>query len=222
MAERHPPRVYSGGVARTIGGVRWSGEARPAGGRARAGADANQRLTALAGGVLAVLLAVECASGLRIQVLLPVHYFVGLLVVPPVLLKLGSTVWRATRHHLGAHPGARGEPPALALRLLALAVVVTTLVMLTTGVELWLFGLRFGIAWLQVHQLTFVAWFFATGAHVLVHLDGTRRLVTADVTGSDPAPGVVTRRSLVAASLVVGLLLALVSLPWWSPFGLLE
>jgi hypothetical protein len=185
--------------------------------------EGNRRLTAVTAAVLLVLLAVECATAFRIRQSLPVHFFVGLLLVPPVLLKMGSTGYRFARYFIGDPRYRRAGPPPLELRLLAPVVVLATVALFVSGVELWLFGLRFGAVWLTIHEDSFLVWFFATGAHVLGHLDGTRRLAVAELTGDGAtAPGAVTRRSLVTASLVVGLLLALLSLPWWSPFGFLE
>jgi hypothetical protein len=184
--------------------------------------EANRRLTATTAAVLLVLLAAECVTAFRIRTLLPAHYFVGLLLVPPVLLKMGSTGYRAVRYCIGDLRYREAGAPALALRLLAPFVVASTVVLFGTGIELWLFGLRYGIVWLTLHKLAFLVWFFATGAHVLAHLEQTRRLAVADVVAGDEVPGAITRRSLVIASLALGLLLAVVSLPWWSPFGLLE
>jgi hypothetical protein len=170
--------------------------------------------------VLLGLLAVECATAFRIHQFLPAHYFFGLLLVPPVLLKLGSTGWRFVSYYVLRDPAYRqaGTPPP-SLRLLAPVVIVATVLLVGSGVELWLFGFRFGAVWLTIHEDSFLVWFFATGAHALSHLDATRRLTAADLAGG---PGAITRRSLLTATLLVGLLLALVSLPWWSPFGLLE
>jgi hypothetical protein len=184
--------------------------------------EANRRLTALTAAVLFVLLAAEGVTVFRIRDLLSAHYFIGLLLVPPVLLKLGSTGYRFARYYLGDARYRRAGPPEMALRLLAPVVVVSTVVLFGSGIELWLFGFRYGIGWLTLHKLGFLVWFFAMGGHVLAHLDGTRRLAAADLTAGGDVPGAITRRSLVAASLAVGLLLAVVSLPWWSPFGLLE
>lgn len=184
--------------------------------------EGNRRLTAVTAAVLLVLLAVECYTAFRIRQSLAVHFFVGLLLVPPILLKMGSTGYRFARYFLGDPRYRRAGRPPLRLRLLAPAVVVTTVVLFGSGIELWLFGLRFGAAWLTIHEDSFLVWFFATGAHVLWHLDGTRRLAFAELMGDGRPPGAVTRRSLITASLVVGLLLALLSLPWWSPFGLFE
>src|SRR5215472_14816813 len=145
--------------------------------------EANRRLTAVTAAVLLVLLAVECVTAFRIRQSLPVHFFVGLLLVPPILLKLGSTGYRFARYWLGDPRYRRAGPPPLELRLLAPVVVVATVALFGSGVELWLFGLRFGPVWLTIHADSFLVWFFATGAHVLGHLDGTRRRTLAELTG---------------------------------------
>ncbi|HEY8316020.1 MAG TPA: hypothetical protein VIG35_04075, partial [Gaiellaceae bacterium] len=55
------------------------------------GPERNLRLTALTGAVLLVLLAVEGFTLLSLRAMLSLHIFIGILVVPVVLLKLGST-----------------------------------------------------------------------------------------------------------------------------------
>jgi hypothetical protein len=190
--------------------------------RGRDETEGNRRLTAVTAAVLLVLLAVECFTAFRIRQSLAVHFFVGLLLVPPILLKMGSTGYRFARYALRDPRYRRAGPPPLQLRLLAPVVVAATVALFGSGIELWLFGLRFGAVWLTIHEDSFLVWFFATGGHVLGHMDSTRRLAAAELTGDGTPPGAVTRRSLVTASLVVGLLLALLSLPWWSPFGFLE
>ena len=65
------------------------------------GSHGNEQLTALVAALLLVLLAVEGATLLRINALLTVHAFVGMLLVPVVGLKLASTGWRMLRYYLG-------------------------------------------------------------------------------------------------------------------------
>jgi len=74
--------------------------------------EANARLTSGAAVVLLVLLAAEGVTILRIRGLISVHVFIGMLLVPPVLVKTCSTVYRFARYYLGA-PGFRrkGSPP---------------------------------------------------------------------------------------------------------------
>jgi hypothetical protein len=69
------------------------------GGRPRSawGPSGNQRLTTSTGLVLFVLLAVETLTTLSLRLYLPEHIFLGLLLLPPVALKLASTGWRFVR-----------------------------------------------------------------------------------------------------------------------------
>ena len=178
--------------------------------------EANRRLTAMTGLVLFVLLAAEGVTILRIHRLLPAHFFIGLLLIPPVVLKMASTGYRFARYYTRNPAYRRAGPPPLLLRLVAPVVVASTVVVFATGVELWLFGLQFGAIWLTAHKLSFVVWFGATAIHVLGHLEGARRLALAGAT--EGAGGAITRRSLVGASLLLGVVLALSTLVWQSPF----
>lgn len=65
------------------------------------GTTGNERLTTVVGATLFVLLAVIGLTILRIHSLLSVHLFVGMLLVPPVLLKLSSTGYRFVRYYTG-------------------------------------------------------------------------------------------------------------------------
>ena len=58
------------------------------------GAEGNERLTGATAVVLLGLLAVEGVTILFLRRLLPVHVFLGMLLIPPVALKLlGTQVW---------------------------------------------------------------------------------------------------------------------------------
>ena len=61
------------------------------------GSEGNARLTGMTGAVLILLLAAEGATILRIRGLISVHIFFGMLLIPPVLLKLASTGYRFVR-----------------------------------------------------------------------------------------------------------------------------
>ncbi len=178
----------------------------------------NRRLTALTGAVLLVLLGAECLTIPDVRQHLPQHLFIGLLLIPPVALKLASAGCRFARYYRG-DPGYRqAGPPPLAMRLVAPLVVLSTLAVLATGLELWLFGLRFGARWIVAHELSAFAWFAFMAVHVLGYLERAGQEVAADVRPDPALPGTITRRSLVTASLLLGLVLALVTLLWPSPF----
>src|SRR6476660_5162940 len=107
----------------------------------RGGTEGNARLTGLTGLVLLVLLAVEGVSILAIRPLLSVHVFVGLLLIPPVALKLAATGYRLMRYYTRAAGYVRQGPPLLLMRMLvAPGLVAATLVVFATGVALLVGG----------------------------------------------------------------------------------
>src|ERR1700761_9310388 len=58
------------------------------------GATGNERLTAMTGAVLLILLLVEGFTILRLGRLLTLHFFLGMLLIGPVALKAGSVTYR--------------------------------------------------------------------------------------------------------------------------------
>src|SRR2546423_1020509 len=86
----------------------------------------NARLTGLAGAVLFVLLAAEGITILRVHSLLSAHIFIGMVLVPIVVLKIISTVYRFARYYTGdAGYIAKGAPLPV-LRVAGPVVVVLT------------------------------------------------------------------------------------------------
>jgi hypothetical protein len=180
------------------------------------GVEANARLTGYTAVVLSFLLAAAWVTGLAIGLLLRMHVVVGFLVGPPVLLKLGSTGYRFVRYYTGEPRYRAAGPPALAMRLLGPVLVLLTVVVFATGIELWLFGSRFGTGWVPLHHGSSYLWFAAMTAHVLFYVRRAPRLAAAD--WRHHLRGAFTRRSLVVASLVLGAALAIAMLPFPSPF----
>ena len=180
--------------------------------------EGNARLTALVGIVLLAVLAAEGVTILSIRTLLPMHYFIGLLVVPPVLLKLGTTGWRFARYYTGDPSYRRAGPPVPLLRLTAPLTVVTTVAVLATGVELWLFGNRYGQGWLTAHKASFVIWFGVMAIHVLGHLERAPTLALRDLLNRPRVRGRVTRQAVTLGSVLMGVVLALATLLVQSPF----
>jgi hypothetical protein len=117
---------------------------------------ANERLTAAAAAALFVLIFVEGLTLLRIGSLMTMHVIVGLILVPPVLIKLGSTGWRFLRYYTGHPDFVRKGPPARLLRVLAPFLVLTTVVLFASGIALVVVHRPYG--WLYVvHRYDFVA-----------------------------------------------------------------
>jgi hypothetical protein len=173
--------------------------------------DGNERLTGVNAVVLLVLLAAEGVTIPFVRQWMTLHVFLGLLLIPPVLLKLASTGWRLTRYYLRDAEYVRRGPPHPFLRLLvAPLTVASTAVLFGTGVALvlthphdgWIIGL---------HKASFVVWFGAMGVHVLAHVLKLPRLVRADFLRD--SPGGYLRRLTVAAAIVAGVVVAIAALP---------
>jgi hypothetical protein len=179
--------------------------------RDRGGTEGNARLTAATAVVLLVLLAAEGATIPFVRQQLPLHIFLGLLLIPPVLLKLASTAWRFARYYLGAPEYvAKGPPHAFVRLLVAPLTVASTVVVFGTGVLLVLMHPQRGIV-LGLHKASFVVWFGTMAAHVLGHVLKLPGLARADLGRGEP--GARLRQLLVAGAIVAGLVVAVAGLP---------
>lgn len=187
------------------------------------GAVGNERLTAATGIALILLLAVIGLTLLRLRALISVHLFVGLLLIPPVLLKMVSTGYRFARYYTRAPAyRERGAPPAL-LRLSAPVVVASTVGVFATGVALLFVGPASAGILRPLHKASFIVWIGFTALHVLGHLPDLPRAFLASGDGrlsllrssggavySPHAAGGVGRAIALAGALVAGVVLAIV------------
>jgi hypothetical protein len=187
---------------------RWSSDAMTS---RLGGPSGNERLTALTAVVLLVLLAAEGLTIPLIHAHLAWHIFLGLVLVPPVLLKLGSVGWRFARYYLRTPAYiAKGAPSALMRFLVAPLTVVSTLVLFGSGVLLAVLHPQRGPV-LAVHKASFIVWFGAMSLHVLGHVLKLPGLAGADLGGR--TEGAWLRQVLVACAVVAGVIVAIVALP---------
>ncbi len=140
----------------------------------------NERMTALAGAVLLVLLVVELVTAARLRTLLAAHVFVGTLLAGPLAIKLGSTGERFLRYYTRSPAFVRRGPPHLALRLLAPLLIVTTLVVIGSGIGLLVTGPAQAGLLLPLHGFSVLVWIPLTAIHVVAHIRRVPRLVTDD------------------------------------------
>ena len=182
----------------------------------------NEQLTALAGILLIVFLAVEAATLLNLRALLTVHAFIGMFLLPVVALKVGSTGWRMARYYLGQGEYVRRGPPAFPLRIIVAPVVVaSTIVLFGTGVYLLVTHEVQGTA-VGLHKASFFVWLAATSVHVLARLARMSEALRSRYSGLG------LRLGLVAATLVAGIVVGVSTLPaadhlqdrMSAPFGL--
>ena len=189
------------------------------------GADGNERLTAATGAVLLVLFAVEGFTILSIHQLITVHFFLGMLLIGPVLLKAATVCYRFVRYYAGAPEYRRKGPPAPLLRVLGPVVLGTSLGVLGTGVMLAVDQSAAG-PWLFLHKACFVLWFGAMTIHVLAYVWRVPGLIGADLLGAPAAgrtrqilAGRGARWLLLTASILAGLVIALSTVHLAVPWG---
>ena len=169
------------------------------------GVAGNSRLTGAVAVSLLVLLAAEGVTIPFIGQLLGPHLFIGLMLIPPVALKLGSTGYRFARYYTHDEPYVRKGPPPAALRVLAPGVVLTTVALFGTGVALLFTGPPSSTL-IFAHKLSFIAWVALMTIHVLGHLLELPRLASADWRRTRDArlAGAGLRAGVLAAAIVVG------------------
>jgi len=192
----------------------YQAKANPAVERIRDGVAGNARLTGAVAAALLILLAAEGATIPFIGSLIEPHILIGMLLIAPVLLKLGSTGYRFVRYYAGSPPYIRKGPPPLPLRVLAPGVVLTTIALFGTGVALLLAGPPSNTL-IFAHKLSFIAWVGLMSLHVLGHLLEVPRLASSDWRRNAPVEarlaGAGTRIAALSLSLLAGVCLTLLS-----------
>jgi hypothetical protein len=176
----------------------------------------NERLTAAVGLLVLAPVLVEVASVLLgVHTFMSLHVFVGLALIPAVLLKLATTGWRFARYYSRASAYVDVGPPQIAMRLLAPLFVAATVVLFGSGVAMGLLhGHELQIA-RNLHGPASVIWLGLLGLHVLVYLRrALARTAEEALPGKcKPVRGAAARAYAVAAVVVVGLVLGAVTVP---------
>lgn len=170
----------------------------------------NEALTKITAAALVVLLAAEGITIIQMGGLLSPHMFIGIVLIPPVALKLASTGYRFARYYLGSRPYREKGPPPLVLRLAAPALVIGTIVVLASGIWLLVLGHRSDTV-LTVHKVSFIVWGGLFAIHFLWHAPSVLRSAKVDwgrTPGHSPA-GAGTRMLLLASALGLGVGVAL-------------
>ena len=168
-------------------------------------------MTATNAVVLLVLLAAEGATILFVRQLFAAHVFIGMLLIPPVALKLASTGWRFARYYPRDAEYVRRGPPQpsaaparaadrrlddRAIRHRRRARPRRTPSVASSS---------------ALHKASFVVWFGALSAHVLGHVLKLPAPVRSDVRSE--LPGARLRRHVIAGAIVLGLILGIAGLP---------
>ena len=171
----------------------------------------NARLTAMTGAVLLILFSAEVLTTLLMGSLFGLHFFLGMLLIGPVCLKTGSTIWRFCQYYLGSQPYVRRGPPPTPQRVLGPVLVLTSAGVLGTGVLLAFTGP--GSSWGRLHQLFFYLWLIIVIIHVVHYLPMLPELLASHPAerALQAATGSRARWLLLAGSVIFGLVLALLT-----------
>src|SRR5450755_255378 len=184
------------------------------------GPDGNEILTTTAAVLLLVLLIAEGVTIVHMRGLLSAHMFIGLVLIPPVLLKLGSTGYRMVSYYARSPAYRLAGPPLLPLRLMAPVLVASTITVLATGVLLLAAGHKSNTA-LTIHKLSFIIFGVVLAVHFLAYVPRVVRSLRSDWTAArrHAVPGAGARAMLVAAAVGGGAALALALLPTIHAYG---
>ncbi len=186
----------------------------------QSGVVGNERLTALAGAALLVLIVVELVTMPNLRSLMSAHVFVGLLLAGPLAVKLGSTGYRFFRYYTKNPAYRRKGPPRLALRVLAPLLVAVTLVLVGSGIGLLLTGPIQPGPVLALHAISAVLWLPVIAIHVFAYVWREPRLIADDWRQQpiEQAPGRGIRLGVNLGALVGVLIVAFLMYPLASPW----
>ena len=180
------------------------------------GTAGNSRLTSATGIVLLALLAVEGVTILSVRQMITLHIYVGVLLLGPVVLKTGSTMYRFTRYYRGAATYVQKGPPHPLLRILGPFVVLASFALLGTGITLIFLRPQHSDLMLTLHQTAFWIWLVLMTVHVVGHLVGAVIQSLAEIRNSLRGRAAAGRRwrfALIALALVLGVGGATILLP---------
>ena len=131
----------------------------------------NMRLTSIAGIVIFFELVVIGVTVPAIGQFLTLHVVVGYMLIPPLLLKLGSTSYRFVRYYIKTPRYAKAGPPTILLRVIAPLLVTSTVVLMVSGVVLMVVGPNAASTqlWKTLHQASFILWFGLAAIHIIAY-----------------------------------------------------
>lgn len=183
--------------------------------------DGNERLTSSVGLILIVLSLAEILTLLvGLQETLHLHVILGLMLIPPVALKLGSTGWRFARYYTRNAAYREKGAPQLLMRALAPLFVAATVALFGSGVAMGIVhGNALSIA-RRIHGPASVVWMLLLGAHVLVYTRRAFHAVAADVRARTrrAVTGARWRTIIVLAAIACGVVAGLATLPDQHPW----
>lgn len=183
-------------------------------------ADRNERLTALAGTVLFVVIAAELVITAKLHALISIHIFVGVLLCGPLIVKLCSTGYRFFRYYTNSPVFVQKGVPNIWLRLLAPCLVLLTLLVFVSGFGLAVVGPSHTGLFLKIHAASVALWLPLVAVHVYAHIRRVPRLIANDWSHQRQVQvsGRSARVSINILGLIVGAIAAILMIPVSAPW----
>jgi len=175
----------------------------------------NERTTALASAVLLPLIVGALLTAARTRVLLSAHIVVGVVLVGPLAVKIGSTGYRFVRYYRGSAPFVAKGPPLPVLRVLAPLLLAATLALIASGIALDVTGPDHGGPLIPLHNVTAMIWLPMIAIHVFAHLRSVPSRIVDDWRRqpAEPASGRGRRLTLILGALVGGTIATTLTVP---------
>jgi hypothetical protein len=136
------------------------------------------------------------------------HYIAGLSLIPLLLVKLGSATYRALSYYMRRAVYRAAGAPEWAGRLLAPALIASTIIAMATGIWMWSQHSE-AQPWAKLHVLSVLAMGACVGLHLLLRTPLSLQSVARDgVAGlRHNVPRI--RIALVGVALAIGLIVGL-------------
>jgi hypothetical protein len=183
------------------------------------GVEKNRRLTSITATPLLVLLFIEGVTILLgVNQNISLHVFVGMLLIPPIALKLASVSYKFVRYYTGDAAYRAAGAPHPVLRALGPLVVLSTIALFASGVALIAFGRNTPGA-MMVHKLSFFVWVGGMSIHVLGHARDLRDALVRELARRSDLRGRAYRAALVGLSLAIGVGVAALTLHLTGSLG---
>lgn len=211
------------------------------------GVAGNTRLTSLAATALLALITLQVISavffalltynvslpvGPFYDVVRPVHFFVGFMLMPLIAIKLASTGYRFTRYYTRNPAYHAAGPPHPVGRLIAPALVGSAVILVASGVEMWSYQNQFNLPWTAIHNVAAFTFVSVVIVHIVLHVRQAHREAAADLAGvparadaavTGPPAGAITRRAVIGGAIAFGAVLGAGASSWpLSQLGWLE
>lgn len=181
----------------------------------------NERMTALAGAILFVLIMVELVVTANLHGLITQHVFVGVLLSGPLVVKMFSTGSRFVRYYAKSPAFVRSGPPNPLLRLMAPFLVLLTLLVFISGFALAFVGPMHMGLFLKIHAASVALWIPMLAVHIYAHVRKVPSLIASEWAKqpTQRVSGRGGRFGINISALIIGAIAAVVMLPYSAPWS---